>query len=375
MKPSIRLGKIAGINVGIHYSFFGILLLVSWSLSQGLLPDRFPGWSVATYWATGIVAALMLFASVLVHELAHSVVAKARGFDVEGITLFLLGGVSNLRSDARRPRDEFVVSAVGPLTSFALSLVFWAALLSLQERQSPIAALAWYLALINLLLGAFNLLPAFPLDGGRVLRSIVWALTGSLPKATNLASFIGQGFGLLLILAGAIEVFGGSYWEGLWIALIGWFLHGSAGASRREVSLSADAIGVLVKEVMDADPVTIAPDRSISDAVYGYFLGRGSHALLVCEGDRLLGIISLTDIRRIPQIRWSAVRVVEEMTQTPLWYVGPNDDLQNAMTLLGEHSVHQVPVLEAGRLVGLLSRAHIIRYFHSRRELRLGRVL
>ena len=157
---------------------------------------------------------------------------------------------------------------VGPLTSFALSLAFWAAILSLQEREGPIAALAWYLALINLLLGAFNLLPAFPLDGGRVLRSIVWALTGSLPKATNLASFIGQGFGLLLILAGAIEVFGGSFWEGLWIALIGWFLHGSAGASRREVSLSADAIGVLVKEVMDAGPVTIAPDRSISDAVY-----------------------------------------------------------------------------------------------------------
>ena len=209
MKSSIRLGKIAGVDVGIHYSWFAVLALVSWSLSRGLLPEHFPGWSGHAYWATGVLAALALFASVLVHELAHSLVAKARGFPVEGITLFLLGGVSNLKAESRHPRDELVISAVGPLTSLGLAAFFGLALALLRDSDastassvwfltmvdlanSPLAAVVWYVALVNLLLAGFNLLPAFPLDGGRVLRSVVWGFTGSLSRATGVAARGGQ---------------------------------------------------------------------------------------------------------------------------------------------------------------------------------------
>ena len=167
MKASIRLGKIAGVDIGIHYSWFAVLVLVSWSLAEGFLPNRYPGWSTGVYWATGFFAALLLFVSVLVHELAHSLVARARGVPVEGITLFLLGGVSNLRADARRAVDEFVISVVGPLTSFVLAGIFWAGAVALRHSETPAAAVVWYLALINLILALFNLLPAFPLDGGR----------------------------------------------------------------------------------------------------------------------------------------------------------------------------------------------------------------
>ena len=389
-KASIPLGKIAGIEIGIHYSWFAVLALVSWSLAEGYLPSHFPGWSARTYWATGLVAGLLLFASVLVHELAHSVVAKARGFPVEGITLFLLGGVSRLRAESRRARDEFVISVVGPITSIVLSAVFGIAMLAFQEgnipaqvsvwyltlihlKNTPVAAVVWYLAFINLLLAIFNLLPAFPLDGGRVLRSVIWGTTGSLSRATTVAAWGGRIIGLLLIALGVVQILGGNFLGGLWIAFVGWFLHRAAGESQRE-AVAEDAIqGVRVRDVMDAYPVTIGPGVSLSEAVHEYFVRRGARALPVCEGDQLVGIITLTDIKGVPQERWSFVTVGDEMTSIPLKHVNPEDELHQALALLGEHSINQTPVLEGERLVGLLSRAHIIRYLHSRRELGIRR--
>ena len=367
MKPSIRIGKIAGVEIGIHYSWFAVVALVSWSLAEELLPNRSPGWATGMYWATGTVSALLLFASVLVHELAHSLVAKARGISVQGITLFLLGGVSNVQADAMRARDEFVISAVGPLSSFMLALVFWLLLASLPDKDTPLAVVIWYLAVVNLLIGTFNLLPGFPLDGGRVLRSVVWAMTGSLAKATRVASLGGRILGVVLMALGAIQVAGGNFLGGVWIVFIGWFLHSAAGLSHRGMSLQTNVRKVRVKEVMDTDPITIGPEMALSDAVYEHFLRQGAHSLLVCEDDRLLGIITPTDIRNVPRHLWTSVKVRDEMTPIPLWHVGPDDDLLHAMGLLGEHSIHQAPVLEGDRLVGLFSRAHVVRYLHSHR--------
>ena len=225
MKASIRLGSIAGVEVGLHYSWFLVVVLVSWSLSVSFLPDRYPGWSEPTYWIAGVASALLLFVSVLVHEMAHSLVARARGFPVSGITLFVLGGVSNLKADARKASDEFVIATVGPLTSFVLAAVLWLVWLVVGDGKSPVDAILFYLAFINALLGAFNMLPAFPLDGGRVLRSAIWALTGSHTKATRISSLAGQIVGIGMMVLGVVQfLWGGSFISGIWLALLGWFL-------------------------------------------------------------------------------------------------------------------------------------------------------
>lgn len=253
LRASISLGKIAGVDVGIHYSMFALLGLVSWSLAVGFLPDHFRGWQTGVYWATGAVSALLLFASVLVHELAHSLLAVARGFPVHGITLFVLGGVSNLRAESRRPGDEFAISLIGPVTSLTLSAAFGLAMLGFLSGprtgvelwfitlvhldNSAGAAIVWYLALINLLLAVFNLLPAFPLDGGRLLRSALWALSGSFSIATRVATRGGQITGLGMMGLGVLVVLQANFLGGLWFSLIGWFLLSAATGSRRDLEV------------------------------------------------------------------------------------------------------------------------------------------
>ncbi len=367
MRSSIRVGKIAGVDVHIHFSLLGIIALVSWSLAQGLLPEQYPGWAVATYWLAGSICAVMLIASVLVHELAHSLVARARGFSVEGITLFLFGGVSDLKADSRYPRDEFIIAGVGPLTSFVLAGVFWLALAAFPNKDVLPAAVLWYLGFMNILLGAFNLIPAFPLDGGRVLRSAVWGATGSLSKATRVAALSGRGFGILMMALGGAQVLSGNVVGGLWFALIGWFLHGAAASTQHETAVETGVRGVRVSEAMRAFPVTIGPRASLAEAVYGSFLQHSSRSLPVSERGELVGIITLADIRDVPQSQWQTVTVAERMTPAPLWTVRPGDDLADALNLLGRHSIDQAPVIEQGRLVGVLSRADIIRHLNARR--------
>ena len=371
MKSTFRLGSIAGIDVGIHYSWFVVLALFSWSLSGTLLPERYPDWASTTYWATGIVAALLLFVSVLIHELAHSVVARARGFTVQGITLFLLGGVSSLKVEARGPRDEFLISVVGPATSLVLFLLLLMVYLAIPMKNTPIAAVVWYLWVINLVLALFNLLPAFPMDGGRILRSGVWWVTGNLAAATKVASRGGQIIGLLLIAVGVFEFTQGIFFGFLSIA-IGWFLYSAATRSKQEVELKASLRTISVGDVMEPDPETIGPEATIADAMFGHFLKRGKHAILVCEDGRLTGIITITDVNGLSQERWNYLRVKEVMTAMPLQSVKPEDELYEALAFLSEHSVNQAPVLIEGSLVGLLNRGDVIRHLHSRRELRTG---
>ena len=371
MRPSIRFGKIAGIEVGVHYSLVILMVLVSWSLAAGALPDWSPGRNAGAYWAAGVLSTVLLLASLLAHELAHSIIAKARGFAVEGITLFLIGGVSNIKIEAEQAFDEFVISAVGPATSFVISGALWLALLGVRDG-TLLHGVVFYLAFINLLIGAFNLLPAFPLDGGRVLRSIVWAGTGSMARATRVAATWGQIIGALLMIIGAFSVLFDNIIAGLWFGLVGWFINSNAGSSKREAALRENVSGVEVKDVMDPDPATVGPEASISEAVDEYFLRLGVRVLPVHWGDDLLGIITLADIKTIPRDRWNVLRVRDEMTRSPVWHVSPDDDLLHAMAVLGEHGIDQAPVLDRGRLVGLLSRAHIIKYMHARRELGMG---
>jgi len=369
MKSSLRLGRIAGIEIGIHFSWLLAFILIAWSLAQGFFPQNYPGWDLATYWITGVLAALFLFVSVLVHELAHSLVAIARGLPVRGITLFIFGGVSRIEGEPEKPKVEFTMAVMGPLASLALAGIFWGVYQVVGEQDSPLAAMLFYLAFINALLAGFNLIPAFPLDGGRVLRSILWSTTGNLTKATNIAATVGRFFGWGLIGFGVFQLLSGNFLGGIWIAFIGWFLSSAADASRREITIRGQLTGVPVKAVMDQSPELVSPQTSVEEVVQGVFLQRRHRAAAVYQDDRLVGIVTITDVKGLPQQKWAQTPVREIMTREPLYSVGVDDDLNLALKLLAQHDLNQLLVLKEGQLVGFLNRADIIRYLQLNQEL------
>jgi len=235
LTPTFRLGSLAGIPVGFHYSHFVLLALVTWRISSGFLADSYPDWSAWVYWVTGALVGGLLSVSILVHELAHSLVARRRGIAVYGIVMFILGGVSELEADSKRARDEFLIAIVGPATSFLLSAILWGIALALGGGDSPLDAIVLCLAIINLLLGIFNLLPVFPLDGGRVLRSFIWAVTGSYHWATRVAAMLGRTAGIGLIALGVYQFVSGNPLGGVWLAFIGWFVQIAARRSQHDV--------------------------------------------------------------------------------------------------------------------------------------------
>jgi Zn-dependent protease/CBS domain-containing protein len=367
MKSSFRLFRIAGIDIGIHYTWFFIFLLVTWSLAQGYFPQAYPNWSTLAYWITGALTAVMLFVSVLIHEMAHSLVARARGMSVNSITLFLLGGVSNLQEEPKQPGAEFVMAIVGPLTSFVLAGIFWALGKTL-DPQSMVGALVGYLALINLLLGIFNLLPGFPLDGGRVLRSIIWASTGSLTKATNSAALVGRIFGWGLIIYGVIQALSGNL-GGLWTAFIGWFLNNAADVSQKDVSLREHFSKIKVKEVMGTNLETIPPETSVEEVVTGILHRKYDRAVPVCQKGRLLGIVTMTDIKELPKDKWATTPVEQIMTRSPIYAVNPDDTVDTALKMLAEHDINQVIINQQDQCAGILKRSDIINYLQLSHEL------
>ncbi len=387
MKGSLRLGRIAGIEIGIHYTWLLAFALIAWSLAAGFFPGAAPGHTLGAYWIAGIISALLLFVSVLLHELAHSLVAQARGIPVRSITLFIFGGVSNLEEEAERPAVEFAMAIVGPLTSLVLALIFWIMFQAMQPavslasffriggwlpQENIVAASLFYLALINALLAAFNILPGFPLDGGRVLRSILWGASGNLVRATNIAATVGRLFGWGFIGWGVFQVlFAGDWLGGLWIAFIGWFLSNAADASRQEATLKEHLTGARVKDVMYVSQESISPKTTVADVVYGIFQQRFRRAVPVCQDNRPVGIVTITDLKGLPQEKWAETPVEQIMTREPLYSVTPEDDLNAAMKLITQHDLNQVLVLSQGQCAGLLSRADIIRYLQLSQELRM----
>jgi len=369
MKGSLRIARIAGIDVAVHYTWLFIFFLITWSLAAAYFPVEYPGWSTAVYWITSVVAALLLFVSVLLHELAHSLVAKSRGLPVKSITLFLLGGISNLESEPQEPGLEFIIAIAGPLSSLALAAIFWGADMAGLTAISPVKATVDYLITINVLLAAFNILPGFPLDGGRVLRSIIWGATGNLQKATNIASIVGQAFGWLMIALGVFWSLTGNLMNGIWLVLIGWFLNGAAESTRRELELRSLWLNVRVASVMNDRPETIEPAAPVEKLVNEIYIKRGLRTALVVDDGRLVGIVTLTDVRKIPQSGWHVTPVSQAMTRVPLYTAKPDDNMSLAVNLMAEHGVNQLPVVVEGRLVGLLCRADVIRYVQVHHEL------
>ena len=317
MQSSIRLGRVAGIEVGIHYTWLFAFVLITWSLAAGFFPSAAPSQSTITYWLLGAAATLGLFASVLVHEFSHSLMALARGLRVQSITLFIFGGVSTIAGEAERARDEFLIAVVGPLSSFVLAAVFWVVDQAVGLAGTPLAAFIGYLASLNLILGAFNLVPGFPLDGGRVLRSIIWAATGSLRRATQVASYVGQAFGFVLIFWGVARLLNGDIFGGLWTAFIGWFLNNGAESTRQQQALTDSLRGISVAQVMETRPAFAGPGMTVHEFVFEHVVRRGERALLVSDAGRLLGIVTITDAKHLPQELWAATPVSRIMTRCP----------------------------------------------------------
>ena len=374
MPGSLRLGKIAGIEISIHVSWLIIVVLLTWSLATGWFPALYPGWSTLAYWAVALLATLLLFASVLAHELAHSLVARWRGLPVNSITLFIFGGVSNIEQEPKSPGVEFQMSIVGPLTSLLIGGLSFLLLLAMQGGTSPLAAILGYLGLANILLGLFNLVPAFPLDGGRVLRSIVWKLSGSLRTATRAATFAGQGIAYLMILAGFWLIFGGDILDGIWLGLIGWFLLSGAQSANSQAMLEAMFKGVTVGKVMNTSPVTVPANISLQKLVDEFLLPHGWRSAFVMQVDRLAGLITLGDIRHVPRDEWGQTLVGLAMIPLEkLHVVAPQQSLNEVLPLMVARDVNQVPVVEDGHLVGVLSREDIVRFLEIRRGLGLDK--
>ena len=370
MPGSLRLGKIAGIDIYAHLSWFIILVLLTWSLASGWFAQLFPGWATTTYWIVAFISALLLFGCVLVHELAHALVAQASGLTVRNITLFIFGGVAHVEEDMKRPGVEFRVAIAGPIASFLLAGVAFLLVLPLRGSGASAEAALDYLAVANFLLGAFNLLPGFPLDGGRVLRSIIWKATGNFKKSTHIASSVGQAFAYVFILLGIIGFFTGNFFNGLWVVFIGWFLLSAAQTASTQVELQSALQGVSVGQVMDPRPFAVPANISVQKLVDQYFLPLGLHSAPVTQGEYLAGLITLSDIARVARERWSYTPVGHVMRGLQQVYVATSEQpLQEVFQMMDAQSINQVPVVEHGRLVGLLSREAIIRYLQVRQSL------
>ena len=357
---TLNIASISGIPVGLHYSWFLLLVLVTWSLATQFFPSLYWGWSGPQYWATALVAALLLFASVLAHEFAHSIVARRRGIEVQGITLFLLGGISQLKAEPRTAWEELSIASVGPATSLVLAGLFWLALQPLSNTYSPLQGILVYLSVVNLVLGLFNLIPAYPMDGGRIFRSIVWAVSGNFRLAATIAGWGGQLFGLAFAAWGLFRVLQGNP-GGLLLVLVGLFLFAAAAASSRRPEAAEAEDAPLVSSAMWAEPLVVPPDMPLHDAVHRRLLPSGRRALFVCEGDRLVGVLNGADAAFVPTTLWRAVPVRNAMRPLPVPYVRPDDDLWVAVELLATLPDGELPVVNGDRLVGSLSTSDALR--------------
>ncbi len=381
MRSSFVIARIAGIEIGVHYSWPFAFLIITGFLGLSVFPSTYPQWATVTHWVMAAVAALALFASVLAHEMAHSFVALAKGLQVRSITLFIFGGASNLGADTEKPGDEFQVSIAGPLMSLligGLALFAWRSMGPTTSLEAqPIDALLFYLGWMNVGVGLFNLLPGLPLDGGRVLRSIVWRATGNMDRATIIASRAGQVVGWLIVAYGVYTMISsGSILNGLWLALIGWFLAGSASSALRQTrrrrpvgSRGSGGSGVLVRQVMRPNPVVVGPDLPVHDLVYECFLRLNCSAAPVLDSSGLVGIVTEPAAQMAGESAWRRLIVSQIMDPNPV-IARPDDPAAGALErMLAKGATHAV-VADGARVVGTVELADLSGAAGPARDLR-----
>jgi Zn-dependent protease/predicted transcriptional regulator len=371
MQASIKLGRIGGIPIGLHGSWFLIFGLVTWSLATGYFPSEYPDLSTSADWLLALVTSLLFFTSVLLHELGHAYVALRNGIPVRSITLFIFGGVAQLEQEARSPGIEFRVAIAGPLVSLVLAM-FFEVLWLLDQSVALLAAPSIWLARINLMLALFNLVPGYPLDGGRILRAVVWRLTGNAHRATQIAASTGQLVAFGFIGWGILTLLTGTFFDGLWLVFIGWFLQNAAAVSYAQSSLRRSLDDVKVAQVMSQDYPQISGVLPLKRAVEEQALKGGQRYFLVGENGQMEGLLTLRDIARVPQNDWHRITALEIMVPWErVVQVEPEADLLAALKMMDDAKVGQVPVVEQGAVVGILSRDHVIHHVRVRSELNI----
>jgi Zn-dependent protease/CBS domain-containing protein len=366
VNENLSLGRIAGIHVGLNWSLLVVVALIAWSLAGSILPSADPGQPLAAYWTAGVIAALLFLLSLLAHELAHSIVAERRGVRVEGITLWLFGGVSQFSSDTTSPGASALITFVGPLTSLVLGAVFYAVAAALGgvANVGLLRATVWWLGYINVLLGLFNLLPAFPLDGGRLLQALIWLRTGDRLRATRIAARVGMVFAFLMIAYGlASFLFLRNPFGGVWWVFLGWFLLSAARSEEASGLLRQALTGIRVREVMTPDPVRAPGDITVDEALHGYVLAsRHSTFPIQDEGGRLTGLLTMAALKRVPVERRATTQIRDigcAMGEVPT--VAPNDPATNLLDRPQGCSEGRTLVVDGDRLVGIVSPSDIDR--------------
>lgn len=353
---SWKIGTVMGIPFRLHFTWFVVFGLITWSLSTVYFPGAAPDLPATTYWVKGAIASLLLFASVAFHELAHSFVAKKYNLVIEHITLFIFGGVAQMKGEPPHPEAEFRIAAAGPLSSFFLAAVFLFAEL---QTSGGARALFSYLARINLILAIFNLIPGFPMDGGRLLRSFLWKRKKNYYYATQKASGVGQKIALLFIFLGIFSLFTGMT-GGLWFILIGWFLYSAAKASYQQAGIQEILDGVKVRNIMAKDLVTVPPSITLDEAVSGYFLRYGYGGFPVVDNGKYLGMLTLKELKDVPR---EATRVSSVYApHRTEWEVSPDEDAVKALERMFLGDVGRLVVTSGGRIEGLITRSGIARY-------------
>lgn len=371
-RHTIPLGRIAGIPVGLDYSWFLIFMLLTWMLATRYFPAEFPHWAPSLYWLAGAGTSVLFFVSILLHELGHSAVALKYRVPVRSITLFVFGGVAEIGGEPPSAKAELRIAIAGPAVSLALAALCYA----LQTMSSGIELLhgvARYLAFINLALAVFNLIPGYPLDGGRMLRAAVWAITGNLRRATMIAASVGRGFGFILIFFGVLRVFGGDLIGGLWMAFIGWFLESAAASQVAQVVYREALAGHTAAQAMSGKCTAVAASLTLQQLIDQYILATGQRCFLVDRGGRTVGLITLSDIKEVPRSQWAGTTLGQAMLPIEKSKrVNPETALSTAMQTMAHAGVNQLLVVRGDEVVGMLRREDAVAYLTTLLELGAG---
>jgi len=365
----VPLGRVLGIPVGLDYSWFLIFALLTWLLAVNYFPHEFHDWPPMLYWEMGAVTAIMLFASVLLHELGHSVVALRFKVPVRSITLFIFGGVAQIGAEPPSALAEFLIAIAGPIVSFVLG-AFFTFVKPMVAGIQPLWGLAKYLAWINMALALFNLIPGFPLDGGRVFRAIVWAVTNNMRRATLIAANVGRFFGFLFIFVGVWQMFTGNFGGGIWIAFIGWFLDSAAAAQVHQVMFQGLLAGHTVSQAMSSHCTAVPANLTLQQLVDDHILGGGQRCFLVNRGEDTVGLMTLHGIKGVSRTEWPTTTAGQVMLPLEkLKRIQPDTGLWTALQLMDRDGVNQLPVMTDSRVVGMLSREDVITFLRTLQEL------
>lgn len=370
-QSGIELFTYRDIRVSLDYSWFIIFFLVVAVLGTTFFPDQYPDIPSFNIWVYSILAAILFFSSILLHELGHAVVAQKRDIGISEIVLFVFGGVAKMKKEPDKPKTEFEVAIAGPVVSGFLAALF----LILAEMLEPVIdeglhGVFWYVGYINLILLIFNMVPGFPLDGGRVARAAVWYYTGSLRKSTRIVSTIGQGFAFLLMFLGILALFGGSMVVGLFWIFIGFFLLQSAKMGYQMVAFREGLSHVPVSEIMTSNPVTVRSDVTLSELVDEYFFKNIHSSFPVVDNERLIGLIEINQVKSISKEKWDHILIREIMT--PLEEINtikPDADAFTILTEMIDNQTGRILVTENGSIKGIVSRKDIIQFAQYKEEL------